>query len=95
MFIAVIVLIFITSIGIFGFLSKAHLDQIKLNASNALAITQIDKLINQEETIIVYRAENIIDQLDRVMDVYIDRKELVKDLKKDEQKEERDELKLL
>ena len=95
LFIAVIVLIFITSIGIFGFLSKAHLDQIKPNASNALAITQIDKLINQEETIIA-RAENTLDQLDRVMDVYIDRERVSKGLKeRRKQKEERDELNLI
>ena len=29
LFIAIIVLVFITSMGIFGFLSKAHLDQVK------------------------------------------------------------------
>ena len=32
LFTAIIVLIFITSVGIFGFLSKAHLDQVKPNS---------------------------------------------------------------
>ena len=56
---------------------------------------QIDKLINQEETIIA-RAENTLDQLDRVMDVYIDRERVSKGLKeRRKQKEERDELNLI
>jgi len=95
LFIAVIVLIFITSIGIFGFLSKAHLDQIKPNASNNLQIVQIDKRIEQQEKIIS-RAEATINQLDEVMDVYIDRERVSKGLKeRRKQKEERDELNLI
>ena len=41
LFTAVIVLIFITSIGIFGFLSKAHLDQVKPAGNNQLIIGTI------------------------------------------------------
>ena len=40
---AVIVLIFITSMGIFGFLSKAHLDQVQPVSSNNIKIELIDK----------------------------------------------------
>jgi len=35
---AIIVLIFITSMGIFGFLSKAHLDQVKPTSSNNIKV---------------------------------------------------------
>ena len=49
LFTAIIVLIFITSIGIFGFLSKAHLDQVKPTAGNTEQILLIDKQIKQEE----------------------------------------------
>ena len=43
LFTAIIVLIFITSVGIFGFLSKAHLDQVKPTAGNTEQIALIDK----------------------------------------------------
>ena len=43
---AVIVLIFITSMGIFGFLSKAHLDQVQPTSSNNIKIELLDKQIN-------------------------------------------------
>ena len=49
---AVIVLIFITSMGIFGFLSKAHLDQVQPTSSNEIRIELIDKQIVQQENII-------------------------------------------
>ena len=45
---AIIVLIFITSLGIFGFLSKAHLDQVKPQSGNQIKIQVIDKQINQQ-----------------------------------------------
>ena len=45
LFTSIIVLIFITSIGIFGFLSKAHLDQVKPTAGNTEQIALIDKKI--------------------------------------------------
>ena len=46
---AVIVLIFITSMGIFGFLSKAHLDQVQPTSSNNIKIELIDKQIKQQQ----------------------------------------------
>ena len=48
LFIAIIVLVFITSMGIFGFLSKAHLDQVRPTGNNQLQIGLIDKQINQQ-----------------------------------------------
>jgi hypothetical protein len=42
-------LIFITSVGIFGFLSKAHLDQVVPESNNALQIEIIDEQIEQRQ----------------------------------------------
>jgi len=70
LFSAIIVLIFITSMGIFGFLSKAHLDQVKPTSSNSIKIEVIDNQIKQQNTIIT-RAENTLEQLDRTLEVYV------------------------
>ena len=90
LFTAIIVLIFITSVGIFGFLSKAHLDQVKPTAGNIEQIALIDKKIRQEEKIIE-RAEKTLAQLDKALDVYIDKEYVSRGLKeRNKQKEERD-----
>ena len=90
LFTSIIVLIFITSIGIFGFLSKAHLDQVKPTAGNTEQIELIDKKIKQEEKIIE-RAEKTLAQLDKALDVYIDKEYVSRGLKeRNKQNEERD-----
>jgi len=90
LFTSIIVLVFITSIGIFGFLSKAHLDQVKPTAGNTEKIMLIDKQIKQEE-LIIERAERTLDQLDKALDVYIDKEYVSRGLKeRKKQKEERD-----
>ena len=90
LFIAIIVLIFITSVGIFGFLSKAHLDQVKPTAGNQEQILLIDKKIKQEE-MIIERAEKTLNQLDKALDVYIDKEYVSRGLKeRKKQKEERE-----
>ena len=90
LFTSIIILIFITSIGIFGFLSKAHLDQVKPTAGNTEQIELIDKKIRQEEKIIE-RAEKTLAQLDKALDVYIDKEYVSRGLKeRNKQKEERD-----
>ena len=90
LFTSIIILIFITSIGIFGFLSKAHLDQVKPTAGNTEQIELIDKKIKQEEKIIE-RAEKTLAQLDKALDVYIDKEYVSRGLKeRNKQKEERD-----
>ena len=87
---AVIVLIFITSMGIFGFLSKAHLDQVKPTSSNNIKIELIDKQINQQQ-LIIDRSENTLDRLDKALDVYISKEYVTRGLKeRKKQKEERD-----
>ena len=87
---SVIVLVFVTSMGIFGFLSKAHLDQVRPTGDNAVHIALIDKQIDQQQ-IIIDRNESVLDQLDRVMEVYIDNERVSKGVReRKKQKEERD-----
>jgi len=91
---AVIVLIFITSMGIFGFLSKAHLDQVKPTSSNNIKIELIDKQIVQEQTIID-RSQNTLTLLDKTLEKYIDLEYVTRGLKeREKQKEEREALQL-
>ena len=84
---AVIVLIFITSMGIFGFLSKAHLDQVKPTSSNNIKIELIDKQINQQQ-LIIDRAENQLTLLDKALEVYIDKEYVSRGLKERKKQEE-------
>ena len=84
---AIIVLIFITSLGIFGFLSKAHLDQVKPTSSNAIKIQVIDKQISQQN-LIIERAERQITLLDKALEVYIDKEYVSRGLKERKKQEE-------
>ena len=92
LFTAIIVLVLITSMGIFGFLSKAHLDQVKPTTGNTLNIQVIDKQINQQQ-VIIDRAEKTLNSLDKALDKYIDMEYVTRGLKeRAKQKEERDQL---
>ena len=84
---AVVVLIFITSMGIFGFLSKAHLDQVQPVSSNIIKIELLDKQINQQQ-IIIDRSQKTLDQLDRALDKYIDMEYVTRGLKERKKQEE-------
>ena len=87
---SVIVLVFVTSMGIFGFLSKAHLDQVRPTTNYVVQTALIDKQIDQQQ-IIINRNEKVLNQLDEVMDVYIKRENVSRGLKeRKKQKEERD-----
>ena len=87
---SVIVLVFVTSMGIFGFLSKAHLDQVRPTTNYVVQTALIDKQIDQQQ-IIINRNEKVLTQLDEVMDVYIKRENVSRGLKeRKKQKEERD-----
>ena len=91
---AVIVLIFITSMGIFGFLSKAHLDQVQPTSSNNIKIELIDKQIDQQELIIT-RANKTLSLLDSTLEKYVDMEYVTRGLKeREKQKPERDTLTL-
>ena len=89
---AVVVLIFITSMGIFGFLSKAHLDSVQPQANFSIQTELIDKQIANEEKII-FRAENTLQRLDNVLDKYVDMEYVTRGLKeREKQKDEREAL---
>lgn len=49
---AVVVLMFITSMGIFGFLSKAHIDQTASSVDSVARVVQIDKEIGRQNSLI-------------------------------------------
>ena len=87
LFSAIIVLIFITSLGIFGFLSKAHLDQVKPTSGNNIKIELIDKQISQQN-LIIKRAEKQITLLDKALEVYIEKEYVSKGLKERKKQEE-------
>ena len=84
---AIIVLIFITSLGIFGFLSKAHLDQVKPTSGNNIKIELLDKQISQQN-LIIERAEKQITLLDKALEVYIDKEYVTRGLKERKKQEE-------
>ena len=89
---AIIVLVFITSMGIFGFLSKAHLDQVKPTSSNNIKIELIDNQIVQQQKVID-RAQKTLDQLDKALEVYIEKEFVTRGLK--ERKKQEDERNVL
>ena len=94
LFIAILVLVFITSLGIFGFLSKAHLDQVKPTSSNNIKIELLDNQIKSQE-IIIERSQNTLTLLDKALEVYIDKEYVTRGLKeRKKQKPERDALTL-
>ncbi len=70
--ISVVVLMFITSMGIFGFLSKAHLDQtIQIEGSNGILISNLERQISQQRRIIT-DGETLLKQLDDTVEVLIE-----------------------
>tara|TARA_E500000318_G_scaffold7012_1_gene6525 strand:- start:1655 stop:2551 length:897 start_codon:yes stop_codon:yes gene_type:complete len=85
---AVVVLMFITSMGIFGFLSKAHIEQTTINSDNTLQIELIDSKIQRERTNI-QRAEDTLAQLDDALAKYVELGAVTKGLnaRKDQQGE--------
>jgi len=94
LFSAIIVLIFITSMGIFGFLSKAHLDQVKPQSSNNIKIELLDTQIKQQQ-IIIDRSQKTLTLLDQSLEKYIDMEYVTRGLKeREKQKPERDALTL-
>jgi len=69
---AVVVLMFITSMGIFGFLSKAHLEHsISVGGTNELQITNLERQIERQQSIIA-DAETVLTQLDQQVSVLIE-----------------------
>jgi len=69
--IAVSVIMLITSMGIFGFLSRAHIEQQVTQGDNTLEIAELDRRINIQ-TSRIDDARNIIKQLDSNVETLIE-----------------------
>ncbi len=69
--IAVLVLMFITSMGIFGFLSRAHIEQTTVTGDNILKIERIESKIGREQRTIK-DADGVLFQLDEAINVLIE-----------------------
>jgi hypothetical protein len=80
---AVIMLVLITSVGIFGFLSKAHLDVSAPNSGNRLLVKNIERQIESEKKAID-GAQKVLNQLDKALDKYIDMEYVTKGLQERE-----------
>jgi len=90
--IAVVILVFITSIGIFGFLSKAHLDQVSPTASNQIKIENLQQSIAREQ-LTIDRANIVLLQLDEAVNKYIELDYVTKALEeREKQREDRETL---
>jgi hypothetical protein len=68
---AVIILMVISSIGIFGYLSKAHLDQARDPGQATIQIVQLEQRIAREQQRIT-DAETVIGQLDQAVQTLMD-----------------------
>ena len=58
---AVIIIMFITSMGIFGFLSKAHIEQTSQSEENQSQLVRIESEIERFETVIIRAEQKIVD----------------------------------
>ena len=68
---AIFVLMFITSLGIFGFLSKAHIDQTLSTSNNDIEISIFNNQIENKQRSISDK-EKVIKQLDDIIQTLID-----------------------
>jgi len=89
---AVFVLMFITSMGIFGFLSKAHIEQTSVQSDNTLRIESIDTQISRQQKDIE-RAELQLVLLDDALKKYVELGAVTKSINaRKDQEEERNAL---
>lgn len=89
---AVFILMFITSMGIFGYLSKAHIEVTTIASDNTLEIELLQSSIERELTGIG-RAENQLNLLDNALERYMELGAVTKGLNaRKEQQGERNEL---
>ena len=89
---AVVILMFITSMGIFGYLSKSHIDAGTGTSELYVKLERLDSNIESERKSIS-RAEGQLEKLDFALERYIELNAVYKGLRKrDEQKPERDAL---
>ena len=89
---AVVILMFITSMGSFGYLSKSHIDAGTGTSELYVKLERLDSNIESERKSIS-RAEGQLEKLDFALERYIELNAVSKGLRKrDEQKPERDKL---
>ena len=89
---AVVILMFITSMGIFGYLSKSHIDAGTGTSELYVKLERLDSNIESERKSIS-RAEGQLEKLDFALERYIELNAVSKGLRKrEEQKPERDTL---
>ena len=89
---AVVILMYITSMGIFGFLSKAHIEQTTITSDKSLEISSVQSEIERHKKDI-FRAEQSLQLLDNALKKYTDLGAVTKGLNaRKEQQGERDEL---
>ena len=87
---AVVVLMFITSMGIFGYLSKSHIDAGTNTSQLQIKIERLNNYIKSEQKTID-RAERQLENLDKALERYVELGAVSKGLdRRLEQEEERD-----
>ena len=72
--------------GIFGFLSKAHLDQVKPTSSNNIKIELLNNQIKSQQ-LIIDRSQKTLTLLDKALEVYIDKEFVTRGLKERKKQE--------
>tara|TARA_B100000683_G_scaffold173291_2_gene166961 strand:+ start:4704 stop:5585 length:882 start_codon:yes stop_codon:yes gene_type:complete len=88
---AVVVLMFITSMGIFGYLSKSHIDAGTNTSQTQVKLDRINNRISSEQKVID-RAERQLVNLDKALERYVELGAVSKGLDRREKQEEEREL---
>lgn len=70
--VAILILMFITSMGIFGYLSKAHIEQsVKVGGNNELQMQNLERQIDRQQSIVT-DSETVLSQLDSQVQTLIE-----------------------
>ena len=89
---AVVILMFITSMGIFGYLSKSHIDAGTNTSQVSIKLDRVNSRITSEQKTID-RAERQLENLDKALERYVELGAVSKGLnKREEQEDERNNL---
>ena len=84
---AVVVLMFITSMGIFGYLSKSHIDAGTNTSQLQIKLERLNNYIESEQKVI-NRAERQLENLDKALERYVELGAVSKGLDRRESQEE-------
>ena len=89
---AVVILMFITSMGIFGYLSKSHIDAGTNTSQVTVKLDRVNSRIASEQKVID-RAERQLENLDKALERYVELGAVSKGLdRREKQEEEREKL---